>query len=68
MAKEVKHTRSGEIKQRAEDIDQLIKKVWEFLIYRFTDLGLLHDYSAWFRSLGIYVSVPWLGKDWCLCW
>ncbi|KAF7039074.1 hypothetical protein CFC21_049136 [Triticum aestivum] len=27
MAKEVKYTRSGEIKQRAEDIDQFIKKV-----------------------------------------
>jgi LETM1 and EF-hand domain-containing protein 1 len=27
MAKEVKHIRSGEIKQRVEDIDQLIKKV-----------------------------------------
>jgi hypothetical protein len=32
MAKEVKHTCSGGIKQRAEDIDQFIKKVLDFPI------------------------------------
>jgi hypothetical protein len=49
MAREVKYTRSGKMKQRAKDIDQFINKVLDLFIisvYLFMFTALLIYYSA----------------------